>query len=68
MFSVNLADQPVFKVQPIGAEDDENIQVLHRNMLILVQSITDSIPKTDDKHVTLMKANILMDLYFDDKM
>ena len=61
-----LADQPVFKVQLTDAEDDENIQVLHRNMLFPVQSITDHIPKTDDKHVTLMKDNLLMDLYFDD--
>ena len=28
-----LAEQLVFKVQPVDAEDDENIWVLHRNML-----------------------------------
>ena len=28
-----LADQPVFKVQPVDAEDDVNIQVLHRNII-----------------------------------
>ena len=61
-----LADQPVFKVQPINAKDDENIQVLYRNMLFHVQSVTDPIPKIDDKHVALMKANLLIDLYFDD--
>ena len=61
-----LANQPVFKVQPVDAGDDENIQVLHRDMLFPVQSITDPISKTDDKHVALMKAYLLMNLYFDD--
>ena len=60
-----LANQPVFKVQPIHAEDDENIHVLHRNMLFPVQSVTDHTPKTVDNHFALMKANLLMDLYFD---
>ena len=50
-----LANQPVFKVQPVDAEDDENIHILHRNMLFPVQSVTDPIPKTNDKHVALMK-------------
>ena len=62
---IQLANQPVFKVQPIDAEDDENIWVLHRNMFP-GQLVTDPIPKTDDKHVALMEANLLMDLYFDD--
>ena len=61
-----LADQPVFKVQPVDAEDDENIHVLHRNMLFPVQSTADPMSKTDDKQISLMKANLLMDLYFDD--
>ena len=60
-----LANQPVFKVQPVDAEDDENIQVLHRNMLFPVKSIADPISKTDDKHIALMKDNFLKDLYFD---
>ena len=30
------------------------------------QTFTDPLPITDDKHVALMKANLLMDLYFDD--
>ena len=29
----HLANQPLFKVQPVDAKDDENIQVLHRNIL-----------------------------------
>ena len=33
-----LASQPIFKVQPIDAEDDENICILHRNMLFPFQS------------------------------
>ena len=51
---------------PIDVEDDENIRIFHRNMLFPVQTVTDPIPKTNDKHVALMKANLLMDLYFDD--
>ena len=61
-----LADQPLFKVQPVDAEDDENNHVLHRNILFPIQSITDPMSKTDDKQIALMKANLLMDLYFDD--
>ena len=41
-----LANQPVFKVQPIDAEDDENICILHTNMLFPVQSVIDPIPKS----------------------
>ena len=36
-------------------------------MLFPVQSITDPISKTSDKHIALVKANLLMDLYFDDE-
>ena len=46
---------------------DENIRVLHRNMLLPVQSVTDPVNpviKNDDKHFALMKANFLMDLHF----
>ena len=50
----------------MDAEDDENICVLHRNMLFPVQSIADPMSKTDDKQIALMKANLLMDLCFDD--
>ena len=28
-----LDDQPVFQVQPVNATNDENIRVLHKNML-----------------------------------
>ena len=59
-----LADQPVFRVQPV--DDDENIRLLHRNMLFPIQSATDSdsIVVNNDKHFTLMKANLLTDLLF----
>ena len=52
----------------MDAVSDENIKVLYRNMLFPIQSVTDPVDpvvKNDDKHFTLMKANLLMDLYFD---
>ena len=58
-----LADQPVLKFQPVDAEDDQNILVLHRNMLIPVQSIADPMSKAEDEHFALMTANLLMNLY-----
>ena len=61
-----LADEPFFKDQPMDAVGDENICVLHRNMSFPIQSITGPMSKTDDKQIALIKANILMDLYFDD--
>ena len=62
----HLADQPVFQMQSIDAVGDENISVLHRNMLFPVQSVTDpdSVIVNNDKHFALMKANLLMDLHF----
>ena len=61
-----LADQPVSGVQPMDVVGDENIRVLHRNMLFPVQSVTDldSVIVSNDKHFALMKANLLMDLHF----
>ena len=61
-----LSNQPVFKVQSTDAEDDRNICILHRKILFPVQLVTDAILKTDDNHFALMKANLLMDLYFED--
>ena len=61
-----LDDQPVFRVQPVDATADENIRVLHRNMLYPIQSVTDSDSVIEDKrHFALMKANLLMDIHFD---
>ena len=61
-----LADQPVFQVQPVDDVSDKNIRVLHRNMLFPIQSVTDpdSVIVNNDKHFALMKANLLMDLHF----
>ena len=36
-----LYDQPFFQVQPVDAITDENIRVLHRNMLFPIQTVTD---------------------------
>ena len=51
-----LADQPLFQIQPID-------HGLHRNMLFPIQSATDlnSVIVNIDKHFALMKANLLMD-------
>ena len=48
------------------AVNDENIRVLHRNMLFPVQSVTDSdsVVVNDDKYSALMKANLLSDIQF----
>ena len=56
-----LDDQPVFGVQPVDAVMDENIRVLHRNMLFPIQTVTEQdliITNTesedkDKKHVAL---------------
>ena len=51
-----LADQPVFQVQPVNAVGDENIKVLHRNMLFPVQSAKelDSVIENNDKYFALI--------------
>ena len=56
----------------MDAVADEIIRVLHRNMLFPVLSVTesdsvmtDSESECDDgKHVALMKADLLMDIHF----
>ena len=65
-FLSQLGDQPVFRVWPVDAVADENIRVLHRNMLFPVQSVTDSdsVVVDDDQHLALMKANLLMNIHF----
>ena len=68
-----LDNQPVFQVQPVDAATDENIRILHRNMLFPIQTVTDQdlITITTEsanknrKHVALMKANALMNIHFD---
>ena len=60
MFSVNWQINHFSKFNQY-----ENIRILHRNMFP-IQTVINPIPKTNDKNFTLMKANLLMDLYFDD--
>ena len=61
-----MNDQPVFQVQPIDAIADNNIKILHQNMLFPLQSNAESdIEMTNGKqNLALMKANLLMDVSF----
>ena len=60
-------------MQPEDAVDNENIRVLHRNMLFPVQTVRDQGPVTmatefvneNKRHFALIKANLLMDIHFD---
>ena len=61
-------------MQPVDAATDENIRILHRNMLFLIWTVTDQDLTTttttesangNRKHVALMKANALMNIHFD---
>ena len=63
-----LGDQPVFKVQPITAISDSDIRVLHRNMLVSLKTSEKSYLKEQEnaQSIALMKANVLMDIYFND--
>ena len=66
-----MGKQPVFKVQPKNAKNQEGIQILHWNMLYLIQSAQDDVQDTTaQSHVNsvlaLTKDNLLMDLHFDD--
>ena len=68
-----LDNQPVFQVQPEDAVNDENIRILHSNILFPIQTVTDQdlITTTTESvnenrgHVALMKANALMNILFD---
>ena len=64
-----LGDQPVFKVQPIDATTDNKniIKVLHRNMLFPLKTSEQSNVKEigNEQNTALMRANLLMDIYFD---
>ena len=63
----------MFQVQPEDAVDDENIRILHRNMLFPVQTVRDQNPMTtttksvnkNKRHIALVKANTLMNIHFD---
>ena len=68
-----LDNQPVFQVQPEDAVDDENIRILHWNMLFPIQTVIDQYMITtatesvneNRRHLALMKANALMNIHFD---
>ena len=63
-----LDDQPVFRVRPITATSDEDIRILHRNMLFPIKT-SEEHTFTDQENTqstALMKANLLMDIYFND--
>ena len=61
-----MHDQPVFRVQPIDAIADDNIKILHQNMLFPLQtSVESDVDGTEDEqNSALMKANLLMDVHF----
>ena len=65
-----LTNQPVFRMQSVDADSDEDIHILHQNMLFPIQSATTtndtSNDMTNDSNLVLMKANLLMNLYFED--
>ena len=63
-----LNDQPLFWVQPIDAIADNNIKVLHWNMLFPLQSNAESDTEmtNGEQHSALMKANLLMDVHLND--
>ena len=62
----HLNDQPVFQVQPIDAIADNNIKILHQNILFPLQmSVESDVEVTKDKqNSAVMKANLLMDVHF----
>ena len=63
-----LDGQPVFKVRPITAASDEDVRVLHRNMLFPIKTSEEHIftGQENAQSLALMKANLLMDIYFGD--
>ena len=66
-----MGNQPIFKVQPRDAKDQEGIKILHRNILYPIQTVQnnglDSTTRSPKKQVkSLVKANLLMDLHFAD--
>ena len=56
-----LEGQPVYRIQEIDSEGTDNIKVLHRNMLFPLLTLQSDVT---GKQTVLLKANILMDLYF----
>ena len=63
-----LKDQPVFKIKPIATTSDGDIRVLHRNMLLPLKTSREHNLKGQEQgqNMTLMKANLLMDIHFNE--
>ena len=66
-----MGNQPVFKVQPKDAKDQEGIYILHWNMLYAIQSAQGNAQDTMDRSpvksvMALTKSNLLMNLHFGD--
>ena len=61
-----LNGQPVFKVKPITTTSDEDTRVLHRNMLLPIKTSEECTftGQENAQNMALMKANLLMDIYF----
>ena len=61
-----MGDHSVFKVIPIATTSDKDIRVLHRNMLFPIKtSEEDTLTESENaQSIALMKANLLMDIYF----
>ena len=56
-----LEGQPAYRIQEIDSEGTDNIKVLHRNMLFPLLTLQSDVTS---KQTVLVKANMLMDLYF----
>ena len=61
-----MGDQPVFKVRPITTTSDKDIRVLHRNMWFPNKTSKEhTLTEPENaQSIALMKANLLMDIYF----
>ena len=57
------ANTPVYKVQPVGTEDDNSICTLHRNMLFPFQSLRED-NHTETHNQALINVDIAMMSYF----
>ena len=57
------ANTPVYKVQPVGAEDDDSICTLHRNMLFPFQSFRED-NHTATQNQALINVDVAMVSYF----
>ena len=55
-------NSPVYKVQPVNKNTENNIRMLHRNMLFPLQSIREN--ETQGQNDALVQANLAMMNYF----